>query len=69
MTPVSKPSVLVNLIEALGAIILGNLAYFFLGPSFHLPRHRPFQFDWGLVVDFWVCAVAYGLIRTARRWK
>jgi len=69
MTPVSKPSVLVNLIEALGAIILGNLAYFFLGPSFHLPRHRPFQFDWGLVVDLWVCAVAYGLIRTARRWK
>ena len=69
MTPVSKPSVLVNLIEALCAIILGNLAYFFLGPLFHLPRHTPFQFDWGLVVDFWFCAVAYGLIRTARRWK
>jgi hypothetical protein len=68
MTPVSKPSVLVNLIEALCAIVLGNLAYFFMGPSFRLPRHRPFQFDWGLVVDFWVCAVAYGLIRTARKW-
>jgi hypothetical protein len=69
MKPVSKPSVLVNLIQALCAIVLGNVAYFFLGPSFHLPRHRPFQLDWGLVVDFWFCAVAYGLIRTARRWK
>ncbi|MFZ0306792.1 MAG: hypothetical protein WCA76_12255 [Candidatus Sulfotelmatobacter sp.] len=69
MTPVSKPSVLINLIQALCAIILGNLAYFFLGPAFHLPAHRPFQLDWGLVVDFWFCAVAYGLIRTARRWK
>jgi hypothetical protein len=69
MTPASKPSVLLNLIEALCAIILGNLAYFFLGPSFHLPRHRPFQFDWGLIVDFWFCTGAYGLIWTTRRWK
>jgi hypothetical protein len=69
MTPVSKSSVLINLIQALCAIILGNVAYFFLGPWFHLPRHRPFQFDAGLVVDFWLCLVAYGLIRTARRWK
>jgi hypothetical protein len=69
MTPVSKPSVLLNLIQALCAIILGNMAYFFLAPSLPLPRHRPFQFDAGLVVDFWFCLVAYGLIRTARRWK
>jgi len=69
MNPVSKPSVLVNLIQALCAIILGNVAYFFLGPLFHLPRHHAFQPDWGLVVDFWFCVVAYGLIRTARMWK
>jgi hypothetical protein len=69
MQPVSKPSVLVNLVQALSAIILGNLAYFFLGPLFHLPRHRPFRLDWGLIVDFWLCVSAYGLIRTARRWK
>ena len=69
MTPVSKSSVLLNLIQALAAISLGNVAYFFLAPSLPLPRHRPFQLDWGLVVDFWFCAVAYGLIRTARRWK
>jgi hypothetical protein len=69
VTPVSKPSVLINLIQALCAIILGNAAYFLLAPSLPLPPHRPFQFDWGLVVDFWLCAVAYGLIRTARKWK
>jgi hypothetical protein len=67
--PVSKPSVLLNLIQALCGIILGNVAYYFLAPSLPLPRHRPFQLDAGLVVDFWFCLVAYGLIRTARRWK
>jgi hypothetical protein len=65
----SKQAVLLNLLQALLAIILGNLAYFFLAPAFHLPRHQPFKPDWGLVVDFWFCAVAYGLIRTARKWK
>ena len=69
MKPVSKSSVLINLIQALFAIILGNVAYFFLAPSLPVPRHRPFQLDVGLVVDFWFCLVAYGLIRTARRWK
>jgi hypothetical protein len=69
MRPVSKPSVLINPIQALLAIVLGNVAYFFLAPSLPFPRHRPFQLDVGLLVDFWFCVVAYGLIRTARRWK
>ena len=69
MKPASNPFVLINLLQALFAIILGNVAYFFLAPALHLPRHQPFQADWGLVVDFWFCVVAYGLIRTARRWK
>jgi hypothetical protein len=69
MTPVSKSSVLLNLIQALCAIILGNVAYFLLAPSLPLPRHRPFQLDVGLLIDFWFCIVAFGLIRTARRWK
>jgi hypothetical protein len=67
--PVSKPSVLINLLQALCAIIVGNVVYFFLAPSLPLPRLRPFQLDASLVVDFWFCVVAYGLIRTARRWK
>jgi hypothetical protein len=67
---VSKPSVLINLLQALLAIILGNVVYFVLIPS--LPsaaRHRPFHLDLGLILDFWFCLVAYGLIRTARRWR
>jgi hypothetical protein len=69
MTPVSKPSVLINLLQALFAIVLGNVAYFLLAASLPLPRHRPFQMDVGLVVDFFFCVVAYGLIRTTRKWK
>jgi hypothetical protein len=64
-----KPSVLVNLLQALFAVILGNVAYFLLAPSLPLPRHRPFHTDIGLLVDFFFCVVAYGLIRTARKWK
>ena len=66
----SKLPVLVNLLQALLAIVLGNVVYFILAPSLPpLARHRPFQMDLGLVVDFWFCLVAYGLIRTARRWR
>jgi hypothetical protein len=67
---VSKSSVLVNLLQALVAIILGNLVYFLLLPSLPpIARHHRFQLDLGTVVDFWFCLVAYGLIRTARRWR
>jgi hypothetical protein len=71
---VSKPvlvnSVLVNLIQALLAVVLGNVAYFLLAPSLPpVTRHQPFRFDLGMLLDFWFCLVAYGLIRTARRWK
>jgi hypothetical protein len=69
-TVVSKQSVLVNFIQALCAIVLGNIAYFLLVPSFPpIARHRPLQPDLGLLIDFWFCLVAYGLIRTARRWR
>ena len=59
-----------NFIHALAAVLAGNAAYFvlmrFLPPR---ARHMPFQLDLGLVVDFWFCLVAYGLIRTARKWR
>ena len=67
---VSKPPVLFNFLQALLAIILGNVVYFVLIPS--LPpaaRHHPFHVDLGLVLDFWFCLVAYGMIRTARKWR
>ena len=67
---VSKSSVLLNLLQALLAIILGNLVYFTLIPSLPVAaRHRPLHLDLGLILDFWFCLVAYGLIRTARRWR
>jgi len=67
---VSKPSVIVNFVEALLAIVLGNVAYVLLVPSLPVvARHQLFHVDLGMVVDFWFCPVAYGLIRTARRWK
>jgi hypothetical protein len=59
---------MVNLLQAFLAVVLGNLAYFLLAPSFPpVARHRPFHFDLGMAIDFWFCLVAYGLIRTARR--
>jgi hypothetical protein len=58
-----------NFLQALLAIILGNLVYFALIPS--LPpaaRHHPLRLDLGTLVDFFFCVVTYGLIRTARKW-
>lgn len=66
----SKVPVSLNLLQALLAIILGNVIYFALAP--HLPliaRHRPFHIDLGMVIDFWFCLVIYGLFRSARRWR
>ena len=60
---------MVNLLQAFVAIVLGNIVYFVLLPS--LPpaaRHHPLRLDLGMVIDFFFCVVAYGLIRTARKW-
>ena len=67
---VSKSKVLINFLQALLAIILGNVVYFALVPS--LPpaaRHHPFRLDLGTLLDFFFCVVVYGLIRTARKWR
>lgn len=60
-----------NFWKSLIAVLAGNLLYFFvLLPS--LParaRHRPFQLDWGLVVDVWVCLVLYGMVELILRWR
>jgi hypothetical protein len=67
---VSKAGMLVNVLQALLAVILGNVVYFVLLPSLpYAARHRPLRIDLGMLVDFWFCLVAYGLIRTARKWK
>jgi len=67
---VSKPSVIANFLESLLAVLLGNAAYYALAPS--LPpaaRHQLSEIDLGLLVDFWFCLVAFGLIRTAQWWR
>jgi hypothetical protein len=70
MPAVSKSPVLVNFLQTLVAIVLGNVVYFLLAPSLpSVARHHPFKIDLGMVVDFWFCLVAYGLIRTARKWR
>lgn len=58
-----------NFWRSLAAILIGNAVYFLLIAP-HLPprgQHRPFAIDWGLVVDFWICLVVYGLMDLARR--
>jgi len=67
---VSKPTVLMNFLQALLAIILGNVVYFVLAPSLPpVARHRPLRVDLGMVLDFWLCLVVWGLIRTVRKWR
>ncbi len=66
----SKPSVIANYLQSLLAVLLGNGAYYALMPSLpQAARHKLFQIDLGLLVDFWFCLVAFGLIRTAQLWR
>jgi hypothetical protein len=64
--------VLRRLFKQLIAIVAGNLFYFFVLMP-HLPpagRHRPDRLDLGLLVDFWVCVVIYGIIELIdRKWR
>lgn len=56
--------------QALLAIILGNLVYFLLLPSLPLAaRHHPFRIDLGIVLDFSFCLVIYAAIRNVRKWR
>jgi hypothetical protein len=64
--------VLRRLLKQTLAVVGGNLLYFFVLMP-HLPvagRHRPDQLDLGLIVDFWICVVVYGVIELIdRRWR
>jgi hypothetical protein len=53
--------------EYLVATLGGNILFLILEP--HLPavlRHQAFRVDWGLGVDFAICAALYGVIRFSR---
>lgn len=56
------------LVDALGAILVGNLLYF-LWLSPRLPeawRHQPFALDPGLALDFLLCLGLFALARWLR---
>jgi len=51
--------------QALAAVLGGNAVYYLLMP--HLPaeaRHLPQKIDLGMLVDFWICLVIFGAIKT-----
>lgn len=67
----SKSVVLANLLRSLVAVVVGNAIYFLVIMPL-LPaagRHGIARIDLGLVIDFWVCLVVFGLIELVRRRK
>jgi hypothetical protein len=53
--------------EYLVAILAGNIIYLAIEPQLPYPlRHRMFQIDLGLALDFLICVALYGLIRLVR---
>ncbi len=55
-------------LRSLAAVLIGNALYF--GFETYLPiraQHQPYQIDWGLAVDFWVCVACWGVLRSL--WK
>ncbi|HZR66179.1 MAG TPA: hypothetical protein VFA85_13580 [Terriglobales bacterium] len=57
-----------NFLQSLAAVLLGNLVYFLLMP--HLPpaAQHLHKYDLGMVVDFWICLVIFGAIKTFTKW-
>jgi len=54
-----------NFMQALAAVLAGNAIYFLLAR--YLPpqaRHQAFHIDLGMVLDFFMCLVVFGLIKT-----
>jgi len=57
-----------NFLDALVAVLAGNALYFLLMP--HLPRimrHSLFIEDWGLLVDFAICTIAFVIVKIVHR--
>lgn len=53
-----------NFYKSLVAVLVGNAIYFLLLMPVLPPvaRHGIDKIDLGLVIDFWVCVVMYGII-------
>lgn len=71
MTSEAKPGLNFDWRRALVAILLGNIIYFFLIEPW-LPefmRHEPFRIDFGLAMDFVLCAILYTGLLLAKKKK
>ena len=54
-----------NFLKSLASVLLGNALYFLLMPKLPLrAQHQYNRLDLGLIIDFWICVVIYGLIST-----
>ena len=63
-TALSRPA-MTNFVQALIAVLAGNAIYFILIPYLPLgARHVPRHIDAGLAVDFWLCLVVFGILKT-----
>ena len=59
-----KTTLAENLLQALVAVLAGNVAYFLLMPRLPVAaRHVLFREDPGLVVDFGFCVVMLGIVK------
>jgi len=57
-----------NFFDALVAVLAGNAIYYLLTPRLPaVARHRLFQEDWGLLVDFAICTAIFAAVKYARR--
>jgi TctA family transporter len=54
--------------RSLVAVLMGNLVYFAITPYVpRLAQHNIFRIDYGLVIDFWICLVIWGLLAWVSR--
>jgi hypothetical protein len=66
-TPI-KHKTIKNFFDALVAVLAGNAIYYLLMPRLPaVARHRLFQEDWGLLVDFAICTVIFAAVKYLRR--
>jgi hypothetical protein len=49
-------------------VVGGNILYYSFIHSFpDALQHQPFQLDWGLLADFWICLLGWGLYDLTER--
>lgn len=60
-----------NLAKSFVAVISGNALYFLILMPLLPPvaRHKPYQLDLGLIVDFWTCLFCYGVVELLSRYS